>query len=105
MPSPQLELHGIAIPMEQLAQLCRRYHVRELALFGSVLRDDFRPDSDVDVLVEFEPGAPVGLFEFFDLQDALVEFFGRQVDLVPKRGLKRLIRQHVLDTSRTLYAA
>jgi predicted nucleotidyltransferase len=103
--SAQLAVHDIEIPMDQLAALCRRYHVRELALFGSVLRDDFRPDSDIDVLVEFEPGAPIGLFEFFDLQDALIELVGRQVDLVPKSGLKRLIRQHVLNTSRTLYAA
>jgi predicted nucleotidyltransferase len=105
MPSPQLELHGIAIPMDQLAELCRRYHVRELALFGSVLRDDFRPDSDIDVLVEFEPGAPIGLLEYVGLQNALADLIGRNVDLVEKAGLKRLIRDSVINSARLLYAA
>jgi predicted nucleotidyltransferase len=105
MPSPQLELHGIAISMDQLAALCRRYHVRELALFGSVLRDDFRPDSDIDVLVEFEPGAPIGLLEYVGLQNALADLIGRNVDLVEKAGLKRLIRDSVINSARLLYAA
>lgn len=92
------------IPMDELDALCRRYHVRELALFGSVLRDDFREDSDIDVLVEFEEGAPIGLLDYVGLQDDLTELFGRKVDLVSKRGLKRLIRDHVIDSSRILYA-
>jgi predicted nucleotidyltransferase len=64
MSSTKLTLHGIAFPMETIAELCRRYQVRELALFGSILRDDFRPDSDIDVLVEFEPGAEIDLIDY-----------------------------------------
>ena len=96
---------GIVIDDDALAELCQRYHVRELALFGSVLRADFGPESDIDVLVEFEPDAPIGLFEFFELEDALALVLQRRVDLVPKRALKPLIRTHVLDTSRVVYAA
>ena len=61
----------INIPEAELAEICQRYHVRELALFGSVLRDDFRPDSDIDMLVEFEPGARIGFFELARLQREL----------------------------------
>lgn len=94
----------IGVAVEQLAELCRRYYVRELALFGSVLRDDFRDDSDIDVLVEFEPGAAIGLYEHFDLQQALAELLGRKVDLVSKRGLNPLIRDEVIASSELLYA-
>jgi uncharacterized protein len=105
MPSQHLELHGIAIPEQQLAELCRRYHVRELALFGSVLRDDFGPDSDVDVLVEFEPGAPVGFLEMAALQEELEALVGRPVDIVSKPGLHPRMRAAVLDAATVLYAA
>ena len=95
----------IDIPTEALAELCRRYHVQELALFGSILRDDFRNDSDIDILVEYEPGASVGLYEHFDLQVELEELLGRKVDLVSKRGLNIVIRDDVLLMSQVLYAA
>jgi uncharacterized protein len=95
----------IDIPLEALAELCRRYHVRELALFGSVLRDDFREDSDIDILVEYEPDARVTLFDHFDLQRALADLVGRSVDLVPKNGLRHLLRDSVLATSSVIYAA
>ncbi len=62
---------NIALPKDEIAAFCRRHHIRKLALFGSVLRDDFRPDSDVDVLVEFEPEARVGFFEFVEIEDEL----------------------------------
>lgn len=94
----------IDIAANDLAEICRRYHVRELSLFGSVLRDDFRDDSDIDVLVEFEPDARIGLFKYFDLQEELEELFGRKVDLVEKHGLKRVIRDDVLASSRVIYA-
>jgi uncharacterized protein len=103
--SALLAIHGIAIPEQQLAELCRRYHVRELALFGSVLRDDFRPDSDIDVLVEFEPSAPIGLLEYIRLQGELATLFARDVDLVEKVGLKRFVRDNVLQSAQVLYAA
>lgn len=92
------------IPHDQLAEICRRYYVRELALFGSVLRDDFRDDSDIDVLVEFEPEAPIGLFELVRLKNDLSVLLGRDVDLVEKAGLKRWVRAPVLDTARVIYA-
>jgi hypothetical protein len=85
--------------------LCRRYHVRRLALFGSVLRDDFRPDSDVDVLVSFEPEARIGFITLSRMQRELSEIFQRSVDLVPMDGLKPIIRESVLSSSQDVYAA
>jgi predicted nucleotidyltransferase len=95
----------ITIPPDVLADLFRRYHIRELRLFGSILRDDFRDDSDVDILVEFQPGAPIGLYEHFDLSQELTALIGRKVDLVSRRGLNPLIRDAVLASSRVLHAA
>lgn len=97
-------LDRIEIPDEALADLARRYDVRELALFGSVLRDDFRADSDIDVLVEYEPDALVSLFDHLDLQEELERLLGRSVDLVSKPALHRLIRQNVLDSRHVLFA-
>ena len=71
----------IDIPREQLADFCKRWKIIELAVFGSVLRDDFRPDSDVDVLVTFADGARWSLFDIVDMEDQLKELFGREVDL------------------------
>ena len=89
----------------EIAELCRRYEVRELALFGSALGDSFREDSDVDLLVAFEPEARVGLIKFGELQRELSELLGRKVDLGTKSGLKPLIRDQVLASARVLYAA
>jgi len=97
--------HDIEIALDELEALCRRFYVQELALFGSVLRDDFQTESDIDVLVEYVPVAKIGFFEHLDLQDELEAVFGRKVDLVPKAGLKNRIKQSVLDSSRVLYAA
>lgn len=99
-----VQRHGIEIDTEALAQLCKRYYVLELSLFGSVLRDDFRDDSDVDVLVEFEPEAPIGLFQYSDLRFELAELFGREVDLVEKPGLKPIVRDGVLSSAEVLFA-
>ena len=93
----------IEISEEQLADICRRYHVRELSLFGSVLRDDFGNDSDIDVLVAFEPDAQVGLFKYYDLQQELQQLLGRSIDLVPKDGLKPIIRDEVLATAEVIF--
>ena len=87
-----------------LAQFCRRNHIRKLALFGSVLRDDFRPDSDVDVLVEFEPGHVPGL-AFFAMQQELSELLGRRVDLSTPEFLSRYFRQQVLAEAQIQYAS
>jgi hypothetical protein len=93
------------IPKSQLAEFCRRHHILKLALFGSILRDDFRPDSDIDVLVEFEPGHVPG-FGFIRLQDELSALFGgRAVDLVTPKFLNRRIRDEVLRSAEVQYAA
>ena len=93
----------IAINREQIAEFCRRHHIRKLALFGSVLREDFRADSDVDVLVEFEPGRRVGL-TFFSMQDELSDLLGRKVDLNTPNFLSRYFRDEVLAQAEVLYA-
>jgi len=101
VPEPQARFH---IPREQIAEFCRRNRIRWLALFGSVLRDDFGPQSDVDVLVEFEPGAHVTMFSLSRLQRELEIIFGRPVDFVLKDGLKRRIRKSVLASAQVIYA-
>jgi predicted nucleotidyltransferase len=88
----------------KIADLCSRWHIRRLALFGSVLRDDHRADSDIDVLVEFEPGHVPG-FDFITIQDELTEIFGRQVDLHTPSTLSKFFRDDVLDRAKTLYDA
>ena len=92
----------IEIPKETLADFCRRNHIRRLAFFGSVLRDDFTPESDVDVLVEFEPGHVPGL-AFITMQDELSDLFGRKVDLNTPACLSPYFRKEVLDEREVLY--
>jgi predicted nucleotidyltransferase len=94
----------IPIPTEEIASFCRRRHIRRLALFGSVLRDDFGPDSDIDVLVEFEPGHVPGL-AFFTMQHELSELFGRSVDLNTPGFLSPYFRDKVQAESAVLYDA
>jgi uncharacterized protein len=94
----------LTIPTHQLETFCRRHHIRKLALFGSVLRDDFSPDSDVDVLVEFEPGHVPGL-AFFDMEAELSHLIGRQVDLNTPQFLSRYFRDTVLAEAEVLYDA
>jgi predicted nucleotidyltransferase len=78
----------IDIPKDALAAFCRKWKIAELSLFGSVLRDDFRPDSDVDVLVDFEPQADWGLFDHVTMEQELSEMLGRKVDLVSRRAVE-----------------
>ncbi len=95
----------VSIPPKKLAKLCRRYHIRKLAFFGSVLRDDFNSDSDVDVLVEFEEGHTPGL-GFIDIQDDLSRLMGgREVDLVTPKFLNYRIRDRVLKEAQVAYVA
>ena len=98
----------IDIPKERIAEFCHRHHIRTLSLFGSVLRDDFRPDSDVDVLVEFEPGHVPGL-AFFAMEEELSEIFGRNVDLVHQQSVEQsknyIRRKNILESLQTIYAA
>jgi predicted nucleotidyltransferase len=94
------------IPSDRIAEFCRKWRIREFSLFGSVLRDDFGPDSDVDVLVEFEAGAQPALEPWLDMHDELRAMFGRDVDLVEKRLLKNPFRRHHILTNRqVVYAA
>ncbi len=94
----------IDIPTGRVAELCRRHHIRRLALFGSVLREDFGPESDVDVLVDFEPGYTPG-FAFFSIQDELAALLRRRVDLQTLAFLSSYFREQVRDQAETLYAA
>ncbi len=95
--------HGIEVPKETIAEFCRRHHIRKLAFFGSVLRDDFRPDSDLDVLVEFEPGHTVGLLSMAGLELELSAILGRKVDLRTPADLSRYFRDEVVRTSEVQY--
>jgi len=90
---------------EQLADLCRRYGIRRLSLFGSVLRDDFSEASDVDVLLEFEPGTRVTFFSLAHIEDALSALFGRRADAHVSGSLSPYIRDRVLSNARDLYVA
>ena len=91
---------------QKIAELCRRYGVAELALFGSVLRDDFRADSDVDVLISFGPEAHPSLLELVELREDLKDLFGREVDLVERAGLRNPFRRRaILSTAEVVYAS
>ena len=93
----------IDLPRERIAEFCRRWKVREFSLFGSVLRDDFRPDSDVDVMVDFEPDAKRSLFDLVSMMDELKEIFGREVDLLTRRAVEQsrnYIRRKAILSSR-----
>ena len=95
----------IEIPQEQIATFCRERHIRRLAIFGSALRPDFRPDSDVDVLVEFDPGHIPGLFGIARMERELSALFeGRKVDLRTPEDLSRYFRQRVLEEAEVQYA-
>jgi predicted nucleotidyltransferase len=95
------------IPMDTIAEFCHRWRIRELALFGSALREDFGPDSDLDILVTFADDAEWGLFDHVQMQQELQALLQRSVDLISRRALERssnwLLRQEILDTARTLF--
>ena len=95
---------AISIDHERLADFCRRNHIRKLSLFGSVLRDDFKPDSDVDVLVEFEPGCVPGLIQLCKLERQLSKLLGgRKTDLVTAKFLNRWLKARVLADAEVQY--
>jgi predicted nucleotidyltransferase len=99
MPKQGLEIHR-----EALAQFCQRHRIRELALFGSVLRDDFGPQSDIDVLVEFEPGHTPSFFRLYDMEEELSTLFGgRRVDMRTPEDLSKYFRDEVIKQSQTQY--
>ncbi|MSP14282.1 MAG: nucleotidyltransferase [Chloroflexi bacterium] len=100
-----MTIQELNLPIDAVRALCRRYQVQELALFGSALSGKFRPESDIDMLVEFQPEAEVGFITLSRMQRELAELLQRPVDLVPKGGLKPRVRQAILDSRQVLYAA
>ena len=101
--------HGLETPRDKIAQFCERWKITELALFGSVPRDDFRAESDVDVLVTFAPGTTRRYYGLLDMKEELEAIFGRKVDLVEKRLVESsenyIRRQHILSHAETIYVA
>jgi uncharacterized protein len=97
---------AIEVPVEQIEAFCRKFHVRELSLFGSVLRSDFRPDSDVDVMLQFQPGHGFTFENTPEIQDELELIFGRRVDVIEKGRIRNPIRQRaIMSNHRVVYAA
>lgn len=94
---------SIEIPFRNIREICRRYQVRQMALFGSVVRDDFSQYSDIDILVEFLPEAELGYSSFYVLQQELCDLFKRPVDLVPKTGLKPIVKKRIENTLWVIY--
>jgi uncharacterized protein len=93
------------ITQAAIVELCQRWQIQEFALFGSVLREDFRPDSDIDVLITFAPHYPWNLFDFMNLQRELENLFGRNVDLIQKKELQNPYRRaNILQSYRIIYA-
>lgn len=99
-----MTLHNIEIPQDRIAAFCRANGIRKLAFFGSILRDDFRPDSDIDVLIEFQPGVHVGL-AFIRIQDELSAILGHKVDLNTPAFLSKYFRDEVLREAEVQYVA
>ena len=96
----------IPIPKKKIAEFCRRWKVVEFSLFGSILREDFRPESDVDILVTFASGAQVSLFDLVQMKIELESMFGRSVDVVEKDALRNPFRKReILNTAQVVYAA
>jgi predicted nucleotidyltransferase len=95
----------VFVAADQLAEICRRYHVRELLLFGSAVRGELRPESDIDILVEFSPDANVSIISHLAAERELGALLGRKVDLVSKRAIREPIRKEILPEARLLYAA
>jgi uncharacterized protein len=98
-------INRVNFPMDAVADICRRYGVQRLSLFGSILRDDFSADSDVDLLVEFLPQTRIGLIGMANMESELGQVIGRKVDLRTPRDLSRFFREQVISQARLLHAA
>lgn len=97
---------GIEMPIKKIEEFCRKWEIEEFSLFGSVLREDFRPDSDIDVLVSFKEDAGWDLYDWVDMIEELKTIFGREVDLVEKGAIFNPFRRHsIMTTKKVLYAA
>jgi uncharacterized protein len=99
----------VELPLDEIAVFSKRWRIQELALFGSALRDDFRPDSDIDFLVSFEPEAGIGLFDLVCMEEELKEMFGRSVDIVTRQSVESsenyIRRRKILESAETVYVA
>lgn len=96
----------VNIPRDKIADFCKKWKIAEFSLFGSVLRDDFAPDSDIDVLVSFEPDGGITFDNRVEMLDELAAIFGREVDMVEKEGIRNPFRRHeILTTREVVYAA
>ena len=99
----------IEVPKDKIAAFCRRNHIRSFAFFGSVLRADFGPDSDIDVLVEFEQAYRPRLMELVEMQEELTRILGQKVDLVERKAVEKsenyIRRRHILESVETIYVA
>lgn len=104
-----INLQKISLSEDEIADFCRRWHIRELALFGSILRDDFSPESDVDVLVTFTPEADWGLFDHLRMEEELSHLVNRPVELLTRRAVEYSHnmprRQEILNTAQTIYVS
>ncbi len=104
-----MEKTKVTIPKEKIFDFCKRWKIAEFSLFGSVLREDFHPDSDVDVLISFAPETRYGLFDLVDMEDELKKLFGRDVDMVEKEAIIQsenyIRRKNILENTEVIYAA
>jgi hypothetical protein len=101
-----VKFQRINLPKEKIAEFCRQWKITEFALFGSVLRDDFGPDSDIDVLVTFQDDAPWSMWDLLDMRKELKDLFGRNVGIVEKGALRNPFRKHnILNSMEVIYAA
>lgn len=104
-----MEKIKVKVPKAKIAEFCKRWNISEFAIFGSALSADFRPDSDVDVLVSFSPESKVSLFDMVHMQDELKQIFGRDVDLLSKRGVETsrnyLRRKAILESAQVIHVA
>jgi predicted nucleotidyltransferase len=106
MTAREIVQHRLGVEPEKIDAFCHKWRIRELSLFGSALRDDFRADSDVDILVAFEPPNPWTLWDFVEMREELEQMFGRRVDLLSKKALKNPFRRaEILLTRQVIYAA
>jgi uncharacterized protein len=103
-----MTISAIELPVQQIQEFCQKWQVTEFALFGSVLRDDFRPDSDIDILITFSPTAKRGLAETLQMRDELQAIFNRKIDLIVKAAIERsenwLRRKNILESAQVIYA-
>ncbi len=102
-----MQINNIEIPIKEITEFCNRWQINEFSLFGSILRHDFRPDSDIDILIDFDAAAKPTLFDLVDMEEQLQEIFHHEIDLVTRPGIKNsdnyLRRQAILSSAQRIY--